>query len=133
MVVGMALITVSFVALAAVGSSSGLGLVVVAMLAAGVGQGLAFHVSTTAAMGTIDPSEGGSASGVLMALRDVGVAAGVALATAATGADGSSMRPAAVALAVVSAAGAVVALRSGRSDDVGPGAALDPTAAVSAG
>ena len=133
MVVGMALIAVSFVALAAVGSSGGLGLVVVAMLAAGVGQGLAFHVSTTAAMGTIDPSEGGSASGVLMALRDVGVAAGVALATAATGAEGSSMRPAAVALAVVSAAGAVVALRSARSDDVGPGAALDPTAAVAGG
>ena len=117
MVVGMVLITGSFIALAAVGRSGGLGLVVVAMLAAGVGQGLAYHVSTTAAMGRISPSEGGSASGVLMALRDVGVAAGIALATAATGAGGTSMRPAAIALAIVSAAGAVVALRSGRHDD----------------
>lgn len=142
MVLGMVLITVSFGALAAVGTSGGLGLVVVAMVVAGVGQGLAFHVSTTAAMARVDPREGGSASGVLMALRNVGVAAGIALATAATGADGTSMRPAAVALAAVSAAGVVVALRSARLDgddgagDGGPdrsGAEFDHSAAVRAG
>lgn len=77
-----------------------------------------------------------------MALRNVGVAAGIALATAATGADGTSMRPAAVALAAVSAAGVVVALRSARLDgddgagDGGPdrsGAEFDHSAAVRAG
>ena len=54
------------------------------MLLSGVGQGLSYNMSTTAAMAAVPDEDAGVASGLLTALRNVGVAAGVALATLAT-------------------------------------------------
>jgi hypothetical protein len=53
--------------------------VVCGLLAAGVGQGLAYNLSTTAGMAPIPPDKAGVASGVLNTLRMVGLAVGVAL------------------------------------------------------
>ena len=60
------------------------------MALSGVGQGLAYNVSTTAAMSSVPDEDAGVASGLLTALRNVGVAAGVAVATLATAAPAGS-------------------------------------------
>ncbi len=49
------------------------------LLAAGVDQGLAYNLSTTAGMAPIPPAKAGVASGVLNTIRMVGLAVGVAL------------------------------------------------------
>lgn len=84
MVLGMALVAASFVALTQLGATSPLWVVVVAMVLSGIGQGLAYNVSTTAAMSAVPDEAAGVASGLLTALRNVGVAAGVAVASLAT-------------------------------------------------
>jgi hypothetical protein len=96
--------------------------VLVAMALSGVGQGLAYNVSTTAAMASVPDEDAGVASGLLTALRNVGVAAGVAVATLATAApDGvqgaaadadfaAGLSRAAWSIAAVSLLGLVVAL-----------------------
>lgn len=122
MVVGMALVAASFVTLTTLGSTSPIGVVIVAMALSGVGQGLAYNVSTTAAMASVPDEDAGVASGLLTALRNVGVAAGVAVATLATAApDGvqgaaadadfaAGLSRAAWSIAVVSVLGLIVAL-----------------------
>lgn len=80
---GMLLIAVSFATLTQLGASASFGLVVVAMALSGVGQGLAYNVATTAAMTAVPDEDAGVASGLLTALRNVGVAAGVAVASLA--------------------------------------------------
>lgn len=91
MVLGMALVTGSFVVLTTLGATSAIWVVLVVMALSGVGQGLAYNVSTTAAMSSVPDEDAGVASGLLTALRNVGVAAGVAVATLATAApDGTS-------------------------------------------
>ncbi len=124
MVVGMGLVTASFLALTQLGASSSIVLVVVAMALSGVGQGLSYNVSTTAAMAAVPDEDAGAASGLLTALRNVGVAAGVAVATLATAVpDGAASTDAGFSSGVAQAAwiivgvsivGALVALRSGR-------------------
>ncbi len=89
MAVGMVLVVASFLVLTQLGPTAPLMVVVAAMLLSGVGQGLSYNMSTTAAMAAVPDEDAGVASGVLNALRNVGVAAGVALATLAT-AGGSS-------------------------------------------
>ena len=76
---GMALIATAFLLLALVGVMSGLVIVVVALVIAGVGQALAYTISTTAGMGAIPPAKAGAASGVLQMVRQVGVVFGVAV------------------------------------------------------
>jgi hypothetical protein len=49
------------------------------LLAAGIGQGLAYNLSNTAALAPIAPEKAGVASGVLNTIRMVGLAVGVAL------------------------------------------------------
>ena len=122
MAAGMALVAGSFVVLTQVGASSPIWLVLVVMGLSGVGQGLSYNVSTTAAMGAVPDADAGVASGLLTALRNVGVAAGVAIATLATAVpDGTSdasgdadftagMQQASWAIAAVSVLGGVVAL-----------------------
>ncbi|CAB4537249.1 unannotated protein [freshwater metagenome] len=83
MVLGMFLIAASFVALTQLGASSSIGLVILAMGLSGIGQGLAYNVSTTAAMTAVPDEDAGVASGLLTSLRNVGVAAGVAVASLA--------------------------------------------------
>jgi DHA2 family methylenomycin A resistance protein-like MFS transporter len=90
MILGMFLIAVSFVALTQLGTSSKIGLVIVAMALSGVGQGLAYNVSTTAAMTAVPDDDAGVASGLLTSLRNVGVAAGVAIASMAVSVPSSS-------------------------------------------
>ena len=97
--------------------------VLVAMLLSGVGQGLSYNMSTTAAMAAVPDEDAGVASGLLTALRNVGVAAGVALATLATAGavpdDGGAgftegLVHASWVIVGVSALGAVVALLARR-------------------
>lgn len=85
MALGMGLVVASFLTLTQLGEHSSLWLVIVAMALSGVGQGLSYNVSTTAAMAAVPDSDAGVASGLLTAMRNVGVAAGVAVATLATG------------------------------------------------
>jgi EmrB/QacA subfamily drug resistance transporter len=76
---GMTLIATAFLLLALVTPTSGLAIVVVALAIAGVGQALAFTISTTAGMGAIPAAKAGAASGVLQMVRQVGVVFGVAV------------------------------------------------------
>lgn len=125
MIVGMVLVAVSFVAVAGLGADSPARTVLVIMLLSGVGQGLAYNVSTTAAMSAVADDDAGTASGVLTALRNVGVAAGVAVASTATmsvsGPSGSlvgTMESASLVVVAASVLGAVLAARSGEPRSV---------------
>ncbi|MDQ2677666.1 MAG: MFS transporter [Actinomycetota bacterium] len=84
MAVGMVLVAGSFLVLTQLGATAPIAVVLVAMLLSGVGQGLSYNMSTTAAMAAVPDEDAGVASGLLTAVRNVGVAAGVALATLAT-------------------------------------------------
>ena len=84
MVLGTGLVAGSFLVLTQLGATSSLWVVLVAMALSGVGQGLAYNVSTTSAMAAVPDGDAGVASGLLTAMRNVGVAAGVAVATLAT-------------------------------------------------
>jgi EmrB/QacA subfamily drug resistance transporter len=75
---GMLVLAVSFLLLAAIGPASGFGFVLAGLIVSGIGQGLAFNLSTTAAMSSIAEEKAGAASGILTAIRIVGVAVGVA-------------------------------------------------------
>ncbi len=124
MVLGMVLVAGSFVVLTTLGTTSAVWVVLLAMVLSGIGQGLAYNVSTTAAMASVPDQDAGVASGLLTALRNVGVAAGVAVATLATAtSSGSSdatsdaaftagLAGAAWALVGVSLLGMAVALRA---------------------
>ncbi len=124
MALGMVLVVGSFLVLTQLGADSPILVVVIAMALSGVGQGLSYNVSTTAAMAAVPDEDAGVASGLLTALRNVGVAAGVAVATLATTVPtgtseatgdaefSSGLTAAAWAIAAVSALGVVVALRS---------------------
>jgi MFS family permease len=124
MAFGMVLVVGSFVVLTQLGADSSILLVIVAMALSGVGQGLSYNVSTTAAMAAVPDEDAGVASGLLTAMRNVGVAAGVAVATIATTVPvgtpdstgdaefSSGLTSAAWAIVIVSAIGVVVALRS---------------------
>jgi hypothetical protein len=76
---GMALIAASFLLLALVTPTSGLAIVLVALVIAGIGQSLAYTISTTAGMAAIPPAKAGAASGVLQMVRQLGVVFGVAV------------------------------------------------------
>jgi EmrB/QacA subfamily drug resistance transporter len=76
---GMALIAAAFLLLALVTPTSELAIVVVALVIAGVGQSLAYTISTTAGMGAISVAKAGAASGVLQMVRQLDVVFGVAV------------------------------------------------------
>src|ERR687886_15088 len=76
---GMAMIAVAFLLLALITPTSGLALVVVALLVAGIGQAFAYTISTTAGMAAIPEAKAGAASGVLQMVRQLGVVFGVAV------------------------------------------------------
>jgi predicted MFS family arabinose efflux permease len=79
MVVGMALCAVAFLLLVMLNPTSGISLVIVALLVAGVGQALAYTVSTTGGMQAIPEAKAGAASGILSMIRLVGAVFGVAV------------------------------------------------------
>lgn len=127
MALGMVLVVGSFLVLTQLGPTAPITVVLLAMLLSGVGQGLSYNMSTTAAMAAVPDDDAGVASGLLTALRNVGVAAGVALATLATAGavpdDGGAgftegLVHASWVIVGVSALGAVIALLARR--DVAP-------------
>jgi predicted MFS family arabinose efflux permease len=75
----MVLIAMAFLLLALITPTSGLAIVVVALLVAGVGQAFAYTISTTAGMAAIPEAKAGAASGVLQMMRQLGVVFGVAV------------------------------------------------------
>src|SRR5919205_221396 len=79
MVVGMALCAVAFLLLVMLSPTSGLSLVIAALLVAGVGQALAYTVSTTGGMQAIPEAKAGAASGILSMVRLLGAVFGVAV------------------------------------------------------
>jgi MFS family permease len=79
MTVGMALCALAFLLLVMLGPTSGISLVIVALLVAGVGQALAYTVSTTGGMQAIPEAKAGAASGILSMIRLVGAVFGVAV------------------------------------------------------
>ena len=79
MVVGMALCAVAFLLLFLVRPTSGLTIVIAALLVAGIGQALAYTVSTTGGMQAIPEAKAGAASGILSMIRLVGAVFGIAV------------------------------------------------------
>ena len=131
LVVGQLLIALSFGAVAVLAGSSEVTAALVGLAISGLGQGLAFTLTTSTSL-TAAPAEDASvASGLLTTLRNLGIVAGItvstlaldrfgggvpdpvsagaAASTAATAAFADGLRLAAVVLLAVSLAGAVVA------------------------
>jgi EmrB/QacA subfamily drug resistance transporter len=79
MVVGMALMTVSFVLFQPIGPAAGLTWVVLALAVSGVGQGFSFNTVTTMGMEAVPNAESGMAAGVLNAARQLGSTLGIAI------------------------------------------------------
>ena len=133
LVLGQALIALSFVAVAALAGSSVVTASLVGLAVAGLGQGLAFTLTTSTSLAAAPAADASVASGLLTALRNLGIVAGITVATlalsragggvpgpvsagaaASTGASAAfadGLRLASLVLAVVSVAGAVVAAR----------------------
>jgi EmrB/QacA subfamily drug resistance transporter len=82
MSLGMGLIAMGLACFAALGVDSGIGLVVVGLLIAGVGQGFAYNLSNTAGMESMPDSQAGVASGVLQTSRLMGIVIGLAISGA---------------------------------------------------
>src|SRR5215217_8938484 len=82
MAAGMALCALAFLLLSLIRPTSGLAIVIVALLVAGVGQALAYTVSTTGGMAAIPEAKAGAASGILSMIRLLGAVFGVAVAGA---------------------------------------------------
>jgi EmrB/QacA subfamily drug resistance transporter len=79
MAVGMALCAVAFLLLFLLRPTSGLSIMIAALLVAGVGQALAYTVSTTGGMQAIPEAKAGAASGILSMIRLLGAVFGVAV------------------------------------------------------
>lgn len=76
---GMAVTAVAFLLLALTTPASGLVVIVVALLVAGVGQAFAFTVSTIGGMAAVPEAKAGAASGILSTVRLMGAVFGVAV------------------------------------------------------
>ncbi len=79
MAIGMALCALAFLILSLLKPTSGLTIVIAALLVAGVGQALAYTVSTTGGMQAIPEAKAGAASGILSMVRLAGAVFGVAV------------------------------------------------------
>jgi EmrB/QacA subfamily drug resistance transporter len=82
MSLGMALIAVGVGCFAALDTDSGLALVIVGLLFAGLGQGFAYNLSNTAGMESMPDEKTGVASGVLQTARLMGIVIGLAISGA---------------------------------------------------
>jgi len=82
MSVGMGLVAVGLACFAALGVDSGVGLVILGLLIAGVGQGFAYNLSNTAGMESMPDEQAGVASGVLQTSRLMGIVIGLAISCA---------------------------------------------------
>jgi MFS family permease len=98
--------------LAFVGPDGPLGLVILTLAVAGLGNGIVYSASTSYALVEVDPAQAGEASAVLSMLRVLGLALAVALSTSlmttidrAFPGSAWGLRIALVVAAVISAAG----------------------------
>jgi EmrB/QacA subfamily drug resistance transporter len=82
MAIGMGLIGVGMLVFAFLTASSGVGLVVLGLIIAGLGQGFAYNISNTAGMEAMPDEKAGVASGVLQTARLMGIVVGLALSVA---------------------------------------------------
>jgi predicted MFS family arabinose efflux permease len=98
--VGLAVVAASFAVLTLLGPLPALA-VAGSLLVGGVGQGLVYSASSSAAMGAVPETDAGAASGVLGVARNLGLAVGIAVATVA------STRPDDVVTGATLAAGAL--------------------------
>lgn len=133
LVLGQLLIALSFGAVAALVGSSEVTAALVGLAISGLGQGLAFTLTTSTSLAAAPAEDASVASGLLTTLRNLGIVAGItvstlaldrtgdgvpdtvsagaAASTAATVAFTDGIRLAAVVLAAVSLLGAAVAAR----------------------
>lgn len=133
LVLGQVLIAVSFVAVAALADTSVVTASCVGLAVAGLGQGLAFTLTTSTSLAAAPATDASVASGLLTTLRNLGIVAGITVATLALGRAGGGvpdtvtagaaagaattaafadgLRLASFVLAAVSLAGAAVAAR----------------------
>lgn len=133
LVLGQLLIAASFGAVAALAGTSTVTASLVGLAVAGLGQGLAFTLTTTTSLAAAPVEDASVASGLLTTLRNLGIVAGISLATvalertgagvpdpvsagaaagaAATTAFADGLRLAAVVLAGISLLGAALAAR----------------------
>lgn len=79
MTLGSALIAASYVVLLRVNAGNAVTFVLISLLLAGVGEGLSYNVSTTAAMNEIPDSKAGVASGMIAVVRLMGMVFGVSI------------------------------------------------------
>jgi MFS family permease len=122
MVAGSVAMAASFVILAGISVDDAVVICVAVLFVQGIGQGLAYNVSTTAAMSEIPEQKAGVASGMIAVLRLLGMVIGLALSvtvqtTVGSGATGRSapgvidgMLSVAIFSFVVAAASAAFAL-----------------------
>jgi EmrB/QacA subfamily drug resistance transporter len=82
MAIGMALVGVGMVIFSFLKADSGIGVVVVGLVVAGLGQGFAYNISNTAGMEAMPDQKAGVASGVLQTARLMGIVIGLALSVA---------------------------------------------------
>ncbi len=138
LVVGQLLIAASFGAVAALAGSSVVTASLVGLAIAGFGQGLAFTLTTSTSLAAAPAADASVASGLLTTVRNLGIVAGITLATLAldragggvpdpvtagaaasgtvTAAFADGLRLASTVLAVVSVFGAAVAARLSAGD-----------------
>jgi len=91
--VGMGLVAASTTVLAGVDSVAAMGLVLGGLLLSGLGQGLAFNLSTATGMGAVDESKAGVASGMINTVRMVGYSVGVAVTSIIAGSSVDGVGP----------------------------------------
>ena len=82
MAVGMALVGAGMLVFAFLQADSGIAMVVVGLVVAGLGQGFAYNISNTAGMEAMPDEQAGVASGVLQTARLMGIVIGLALSVA---------------------------------------------------
>ena len=141
LVAGQLLIAASFAAVAALAGSSEVTAALVGLAVSGLGQGLAFTLTTSTSLAAAPAEDASVASGLLTTLRNLGIVAGITVSTlaldrfgggvpdsvsagaaassAATAAFADGLRLAALVLLAVSLAGAVVAAGVGAGAGVG--------------
>jgi len=79
MFVGMVVVAAGVVVLAVVDATTGIGLVIAGLVVLSCGEGLAYNVSSTAAMDAVSDQKAGIASGMVSTSRFVGMVIGLAV------------------------------------------------------
>ena len=92
MVGGISISTTAVLLLTQLTATSGYGLVLVALVLFGIGNGSAFVPLTAASLAGVDPKDAGAASGLVNVMQQVGGALGLSILVTVFGADNRSQR-----------------------------------------